>query len=648
MPELTGLPLEIHIDTILSQFKQKSSIYGYPYRKIYKGFSDLDLSVSINGKTAATPLGPAAGPHTQLAQNIILSYLAGSRIVELKTIQILDELKIARPCIDIRNIGFNIEWSQELSLHNSYQEYLNAWIILHLIREIELLDIPASDSFYDFIFDMSVGYDLQGISSKKVNTWLNNMMHAGPQIEKQLKKLSAKYNHLKRINIPEQISDSVTLSTFHGCPSKEIEEIVKYLIKEHNLNVVIKMNPTLLGYEDVYNLLVKELGYQKLELDKTAFDKDLSFDQTIEIISRLQKFAKSYNRSIGAKFTNTLIVKNTENIFDAADRYLSGPPLYVLAMHTLLRFRAMVGNDFPISFSGGINKFNFSDAIACNIAPVTSCTDILKKGGYSRLYTYLENLKSEMEKYNSLNINQFILNRAKADGTQQQNSAGYINTKDIVAGLASNQRYRWSKNTTVPKKMNSNLQLFDCISCNICIPVCPNAANFSFKTSIGSESIINYKYDKGKFHPIPKGEFNLYKDTQFANIAEFCNDCGNCETFCPEVGAPYKIKPRFFLFENTFNEYINLDGFFFSSPDNLHARINHKSYQFQWSEESDTYIWKSERVNFHFDHNLNILDSYINSQLSDGEIVIMKDFYIIKTIFNAFRNHPENFPIKIF
>ena len=33
---------------------------------------------------------------------------------------------------------------------------------------------------------------------------------------------------------------------------------------------------------------------------------------------------------------------------------------------------------------------------------------------------------------------------------------------------------------------------------------------------------------------------------QLANFADFCNDCGNCDVFCPEEGGPYIVKPRFF------------------------------------------------------------------------------------------------------
>ena len=34
---------------------------------------------------------------------------------------------------------------------------------------------------------------------------------------------------------------------------------------------------------------------------------------------------------------------------------------------------------------------------------------------------------------------------------------------------------------------------------------------------------------------------------QVAVIADLCNECGNCTTFCPTSGRPYKDKPRLYL-----------------------------------------------------------------------------------------------------
>ncbi len=64
-------------------------------------------TVSVFGETCATPVGPAAGPHTQLAQNIVTSWLTGGRFIELKTVQILDRLELEKPCIDAEDECFN-------------------------------------------------------------------------------------------------------------------------------------------------------------------------------------------------------------------------------------------------------------------------------------------------------------------------------------------------------------------------------------------------------------------------------------------------------------------------------------------------------------------------------------------------------------
>ena len=71
-----------------------------------------------------------------MAQNIVLSWLGGGRTFELKTIQILDELDIERPCIDMENVGYNIEWSQELTLDESLVEYAKSALLLAVVASL--------------------------------------------------------------------------------------------------------------------------------------------------------------------------------------------------------------------------------------------------------------------------------------------------------------------------------------------------------------------------------------------------------------------------------------------------------------------------------------------------------------------------------
>ena len=63
----------------------------------------------------------------------------GARFIELKTIQTLDELEITKPCIDVEDEGYNVEWSQELKVFESFDEYLRAWVLIHALhREARL------------------------------------------------------------------------------------------------------------------------------------------------------------------------------------------------------------------------------------------------------------------------------------------------------------------------------------------------------------------------------------------------------------------------------------------------------------------------------------------------------------------------------
>jgi putative selenate reductase len=41
--------------------------------------------------------------------------------------------------------------------------------------------------------------------------------------------------------------------------------------------------------------------------------------------------------------------------------------------------------------------------------------------------------------------------------------------------------------------------------------------------------------------------FAVTQRFQIVNVAHLCNGCGNCATFCPTAGAPYREKPRLYL-----------------------------------------------------------------------------------------------------
>ena len=403
MAELAPLPFAALVRRMREEVERAGAIFDLPVRKWWRPDA-RDLSARHFGRRAATPVGPAAGPHTQLAQNIVLSWLAGSRIIELKTVQVNDELRIPRPCIHVPNVGYNVEWSQELRVPQSLREYAKAAYLIAILTATRAFgafdEEPTFDACCDTIYDISVGYDLQGIRSDKVRAFLHGMRHSRPLFAELRSELSGKLAAYRDLPLPGRISDCVTLSTFHGCPAEQIEAIARHLIEREGLHTIIKLNPTLLGYERVHELLIDQLGYRHLRLRREAFEQDLQYEQALEILHSLRAVARDHGSEIGVKFTNTLVIENDPAIFPTQTdpyMYLSGPPLHVISMNLMQRFREEVGFELPVSFSAGIDARNFADAVACGMVPVTTCTDLLKQGGYGRLPPYLRALGRAMQ-----------------------------------------------------------------------------------------------------------------------------------------------------------------------------------------------------------------------------------------------------------
>src|SRR5262245_34279232 len=204
---------------MLREYEREGKVFDLPLRKFWHGDPALDTSVLFHGRRAANPVGPAAGPQDQMAQNVVLSWLAGSRILELKTVQINDRLTIPRPCIDATNVGYNVEWSQELRLAESLNEYVAGSMLGDLLRPS---GIPGGAGKSDTLYDMSVGYDLAGIRSPQVRAWIEGMKDARASVDRLRGEIPLEFASLRDLDFTTRLSDQITLSTFHGCPAHEI------------------------------------------------------------------------------------------------------------------------------------------------------------------------------------------------------------------------------------------------------------------------------------------------------------------------------------------------------------------------------------------------------------------------------------------
>ena len=141
MAELIPYPFGKLVSRMFRELEQNQSIFDLPAKKFFLGSPARDYSVQFHGKPASSPIGPASGPQSQMAQNIVLCWLGRSRIMELKTVQIIDDLKIPRPCIDMQTVGYNVEWSQELRIQQFLEEYVKGSMFIRILAASGKLQI---------------------------------------------------------------------------------------------------------------------------------------------------------------------------------------------------------------------------------------------------------------------------------------------------------------------------------------------------------------------------------------------------------------------------------------------------------------------------------------------------------------------------
>ncbi|HIS64057.1 MAG TPA: putative selenate reductase subunit YgfK, partial [Candidatus Avoscillospira avistercoris] len=387
---MTPIPFRRLMQWITTEYQREGSVFG-----VHRPYIAGHKTLPIFGETIETPFGPAAGPATQLAQNIVAGYFGGARFFELKTVQQMDGADLAacvnKPCILAEDECYNCEWSTELYVHEAFDEYVKAWCAIKMISH--LYGLGHDDGF---VFNMSVGYDLAGIQGEKIDTYLNNMQDASktPIFQECIAVLKAMFPNEEDFidTISPKVSRSVTVSTLHGCPPDEIERIASYLITEKGLHTFVKCNPTILGYESARDIL-DSMGFDYIAFDDHHFNEDLQYCDAIPMFRRLLALANSKGLEFGLKLSNTFPVDVKQKELPSEEMYMAGKSLFPLTIEMARRISKEFDGRLRLSYSGGADFFNIDRLFACGIWPITMATTELKPGGYQRFRQIGEKLE---------------------------------------------------------------------------------------------------------------------------------------------------------------------------------------------------------------------------------------------------------------
>lgn len=453
--------IEHLLKLILDAYDTRKEIFDIPEKLFYRHWYHKTLYTEKYGKTLHNPIGLASGPLTQLAQNIITGWLCGARVIELKTIQPDANTQVLKPSIHIADVAIHTEATHEMEPEAAYEQFLNAWIIIHILHHKLFMGHKGPDSI-GTIFVMSLGYTLTDIRSEKIQWFIEKMMNCNIEKHEKIKQLKSIYPAIEKIDIPDEISNAFTINTFPGCSAREIEYACKFLMIDKKLHPTVKLDPILMGYNSVQAILESENSFD-IELSDEKIQESINYLDALKLIDNLQSTAREMELELTIKLSNGLMCKNPSRRIPsgAAHVYLTGNALHPIAVNLAAKMQSKYGGMLNMSFSGGADCFNIANLLMSGFSTVTVCTDLLKPGGYGRLHQYFQELATIFSNYQVKTIKELILKSASSYGVKESAAENLMN---YAIKTLNDQAYKRNDNFGNSINGKQKLEKYDCIS----------------------------------------------------------------------------------------------------------------------------------------------------------------------------------------
>jgi putative selenate reductase len=731
---LVPVEFAVLVQRAFFEWERRRSIFDLAESQFHRGRAGFDLATRRHGQRIANPCGVAAGPHTQLAANLVLGWLAGARVFELKTVQVPEGAHAPRPAIDLGEPCLHAATAHELRLEPALAEFAGAAMLIDMLRASGVLDGRGGDDTFtraDCLFDVSLSADMRSLRSPRMIAFVRAMQDSRDVIDTLRTAIPERLRPLRATAFRTRLLGGVTLVPPDGARAEDIRAACEFVITELGAPVTLKLRPTVLGLERCEALLHDACGEHNVRIDPTPFETEPRLETLTPALLELDHRARALGLSFGLQLLGPLRVRNPRRHLADESVQLSGAPLHVLALHALQALRAVVGAEMPVAFSGGIDAQRFPHTAACGASPVATCTDLLRSGGYARLPTYHRALENDMERVGARGLGDYILRAertgeaaaaqavaellsgirnalrdappergATLDAEAQQFAttlerracetvrgspyqdvhaalgavwrtraeplrailrpgrealdvdrlyrrmielAAARNVPLVAARAADAAAYAAGGNATAVvavAKLESQLGLWDCVSCDRCVPACPNAANFAFAVQPQDVLCGTYVFRNGALEAAEPDRFVVRRQLQWAHFADLCDDCGNCDLACPEQGSPTLDKPRFFASLEAWREDGG-NGFHvrLGARPGIWGRASREEHFLQLDPERGEALFKTQGLDVEIDlatHRARGVRSTTGDV--EGARVDMHAYHVLRTLLEAMRD----------
>jgi putative selenate reductase len=133
------------------------------------------------------------------------------------------------------------------------------------------------------------------------------------------------------------------------------------------------------------------------------------------------------------------------------------------------------------------------------------------------------------------------------------------------------------------------------------------------------------------------------KARQFANYADACNDCGNCDVFCPEEGGPNLAKPRFFSSLESYRKSAGAESFFldWSGGPTLYGTMDGRAYTITFDAGRALFIQPGAEVEIRLNDN-QVLSWHVETETVFDMLPYLKLKLLAQSISDPSRVHFAN------
>ncbi len=128
--------------------------------------------------------------------------------------------------------------------------------------------------------------------------------------------------------------------------------------------------------------------------------------------------------------------------------------------------------------------------------------------------------------------------------------------------------------------------------CNVCVTVCPNRANMGFTLEPTAFKVQQVQPAGDGIEITDLETVRVEQRYQVLNIGDYCNECGNCTTFCPTSGSPYLDKARFHVTAESFAS--SQRGYYFTDDNRLECKQNDHDASLEIT--TDGFIYENEAL----------------------------------------------------